>query len=85
MRVFGDTQVLGVRERLGVIPEELFLGIANHLAERVIGRDDPVLKVGKDHRCHVVLEGEAEALVGFESGLLRLSTGPVVTYGGEHP
>jgi len=67
--LLGDAHVVGVGERLRVEVEELLPPASHHLAEGIVGRDDPVLGVGEDHGRHVVLEGEAKAQLGFGQDL----------------
>ncbi len=42
--------------------EQLVFGEAHHLAEGVVGGDNRVVEVRADHRGHVVLESQTEAL-----------------------
>ena len=63
--VLGDADVVGVGELLRVVAEQLLAREADHAAEGVVDRDDAVLEVAEEHGRHVVLEGQAEALVAF--------------------
>ena len=75
---FGDAHVIGIGEGFGVKADEFVPRAANHRAKGVVRRDDAVVEVGEDHRCHVVLKGETEVLFGLGAGLLRGALGTVV-------
>ena len=75
MRRLGDADVVGIGERLGVEADQFGARASHHRAEGVVRRDDAVLEVGEDHRCHVVLEGQAEVLFGLDDGPVRPRAG----------
>ena len=57
-----DAVALGMGERCRALVDDLLPAASDHLAERVVDCEDPVLTVDEDHAGHVVLEREAEAL-----------------------
>ena len=64
--LFGDTDVLGMRELLGIVAEKFLSRESDHLTKRVVDSDRHIIGIAEHHRRHVLFERQAKALLGTD-------------------